>query len=157
GDDHNVPFDQHALALVLTEGKTFTSTIYDGHHIRVASIARKEKGIVVEVAQFAANLDGVDSSVEKLRIILLGILPLALVVTSLLGVWLTNRALHPVREIAEAAERLEAEHLSDRLPVRGKDEFAILSSQFNSMLDRIEGSFQRLGTAYEAQRRFIAD
>lgn len=155
--DRHEAFDRLGLAKALAGETGFTSTYVEGHHVRVYSFPRRIDGRVKLVGQVAASLGGADRSVHQLGITLLELIPLALIATSILGVWLTNRALQPVKEIAATAERLGAEHLSDRLPVRGKDEFALLSSQFNSMLDRIEGSFRRLGEAYEAQRRFIAD
>jgi len=151
------PLDPVALSDSLSGQPLFSIKEVDGHRIRVYTKPIRENGKVVEALQLAANLDDIDTVVGRLGTILLASLPLALLATTLLGIWLTNRSLKPVLQISEAAEKIEAYNLSDRLPVTGKDEFAILSGRFNSMLDRIEGSFQSLGEAYEAQRRFVAD
>lgn len=151
------PLDSVALSDSLSGRGGFSVKEVDGHRLRIYTKPIREDGRVVEALQLAANLDDVDAVVGRLGTILLASLPLALLATTLLGIWLTNRSLKPVLDISEAAEKIEAYNLSDRLPVTGKDEFAILSGRFNSMLDRIEGSFQSLGEAYEAQRRFVAD
>lgn len=157
GPHDDKPFDLAALRSGLTGRTEFTTLETEDHRIRVLTVPLRDKGRVVGVSQVAASLDDVDEILARLRTILLALLPLSLLATSLLGVWLTSRVLHPVLEIAEAAERIEATNLSGRLPVRGNDEFAILSRRFNSMLERIESAFQRLAQAYDAQRRFIAD
>lgn len=153
----DTPFDRFSIRYALIGESVFSDCTLLGHRIRVLTLPLKEAGRVDAVAQFAADLDDIDAAVVRLRNVLLAMLPLSLIVTWLLGIWLTHRSLRPVRAITEAAEQIEATRLSDRLPVQGNDEFAILSQRFNSMLQRIEVSFKTLEDAYEAQRRFVAD
>lgn len=76
---------------------------------------------------------------------------LSVVVASAGGWWLAGRALQPVRQMAEAAERITAERSSGRLPVGPtRDEFARLGLRFNALLDRLDGALAQ-------QRRFLAD
>lgn len=157
GRHSDIPFDKALLLRSLKGSTEYQNVNIDGHRIRVLSLPLMRYGKPSAAAQFAASLDQVDDSIARLGKTLLALLPLALIATSCLGVWLTKRALRPVQAIAEAAERIEATNLSERLPVSGADEFALLSGRFNSMLSRIEESFSRLEKAYEAQRRFIAD
>jgi signal transduction histidine kinase len=151
------PFDEASLKSSLAGNRQFTDVAMEGHRVRVLSLPLRRDGKVTGAAQFAAELDDVDLVVVRLRNTLLALLPLALVATGLLGVWLTTRALSPVKRIAMAAERIGESNLEERLPVEGNDEFAYLSGRFNNMIDRIAGAFSRLSAAYEAQRRFVAD
>jgi signal transduction histidine kinase len=102
-------------------------------------------------------LEHADSAIAKLGRVLLLLLPLALLLTGVAGVWLTSRALRPVEEFADAAGRIGGANFSGRMPVSGKDEFAHLGSVFNSMLDRLETAFLNLEEAYKSQRQFVAD
>ncbi|MBC8138333.1 MAG: HAMP domain-containing histidine kinase [Fibrella sp.] len=117
---------------VKTDGKTFTPDT--------------EPAFV----QLAFRLTDIDRGLSALDNALLTLLPLSLLVSGLGGAWLTGRALRPVREITLATDRIAAESLSGRLPVSGNDEFSELSRRFNQMLERLESAFER-------QRRFVAD
>jgi two-component system OmpR family sensor kinase len=67
--------------------------------------------------------------------------------------WLVaGRALRPLKSVAVAADDIgRTRDFARRLPARrGRDEVAVLSSSFNSMLSQLE-------EAFESQRRFIAD
>jgi signal transduction histidine kinase len=136
---------------------TFARIEVGGQAVRVVSFPLYRDGRLDGIAQVAASLVAADESVGLLGRILITLLPLALLITSLAGIFLTSRALAPVREIASAASQIEASNLDGRLAVRGKDVFASLATTFNSMLERLQGSFQRLETTLEAQRRFTAD
>ena len=67
--------------------------------------------------------------------------------------WLvTGRALRPLRELTGLAEQIGREQdFSRRLPpVPARDDVGRLTAAFNTMMERLEGS-------YAAQRRFVAD
>jgi heavy metal sensor kinase len=79
------------------------------------------------------------------------VLPLALLLSGLLGYALVTRLLRPVAEMAERSERITAERLEERLPVGDPtDELGRLATTFNRTLARLEHSFEQL-------RRFTAD
>jgi len=82
---------------------------------------------------------------------------MALVVTAalfgcgLVGIVIVRRALRPLRDIIATAQRIRPAHLDERLDTDGLPaELAAVASTLNSMLDRLENSFQRL-------ERFSAD
>lgn len=61
-----------------------------------------------------------------------------------------GRILRPLTDLTETAQSISDTDLSRRIDVEGDDEIAELGRTFNSMLDRLEGSFA-------SQRRFIDD
>lgn len=79
-----------------------------------------------------------------------GLLVMALL-AGLLGWWLAGRALRPVASMTEAARRISEQNLHQRLALTGPDdELHRLANTFDTMLDRLEKSF-------ESQRRFVAN
>ncbi|CAM5233365.1 two-component sensor histidine kinase [Streptomyces spiroverticillatus] len=79
-----------------------------------------------------------------------GLLVMA-VLAGLLGRWLAGRALRPVVSMTEAARRISEQNLHQRLALTGPDdELHRLADTFDTMLDRLEKSF-------ESQRRFVAN
>ena len=73
------------------------------------------------------------------------------VVAVALGWLVAGRALRPVREMTEAAQRISEDKLDERLGVQGpRDELKELG-------DTIDGLLERLEAAFKAQRRFVAN
>ncbi|MBZ5675598.1 MAG: heavy metal sensor histidine kinase [Acidobacteriia bacterium] len=78
---------------------------------------------------------------------LLAIIPL----TGLLGWALAGRAIQPVNEVAQAAQKITGSNLSLQIPLRGSgDELDNLIGSFNRMTTRLEDSFEQI-------RRFSTD
>lgn len=71
--------------------------------------------------------------------------PLLLVAASAGGYWISRRALAPVDEISQAAQRISIENLTERLQVpQTGDQLQRLSETLNDMLSRLEGSLRRM-------------
>jgi signal transduction histidine kinase len=155
--DEDRPWSSDAMARSLGGSREFLDSNIQEHGVRILSFPIRSNGGIVAAAQFAAPLDETRAATAQLGRSMLVMLPVALIATSVVGVWLTRRALHPVAQFAFSAGRIEAHNLSERLPETGKDEFAELAHVFNLMLDRVERSFRQLEDAYHSQRRFIAD
>ncbi len=72
-------------------------------------------------------------------------------VSFLIGLYISRRIFQPVEAIRSAAERITIEDLSQRIATDGpEDEMKELKVTFNSMIDRLETSFQK-------QNQFISD
>ncbi len=139
-------------------GQTVYSTVrFENQPLRVLSVPLRRGGRLFGVAQLARPLADEYAEVRGVTRALLTLIPLALLIAGAGGAFLTGRALRPVRQITQAAGRIGASDLSDRLSVAGDDEFAELAATFNGMLGRLEEAFGRLTQAYEQQRRFTAD
>lgn len=90
----------------------------------------------------AANIDEFDAGLAGLRRAFLGALPVALLLIGG-GAWfLAGHALRPVATLTQAAERVTARGLDQRIVAPGNDrEFHRLVTVFNEMMDRLEKSF----------------
>jgi signal transduction histidine kinase len=65
--------------------------------------------------------------------------------------WLTvGRALHPLRAMKRATQRITEHNLDERLGLSGPGD------EVKDLADTIDGLLARLETAFEAQRRFVA-
>ena len=65
---------------------------------------------------------------------------IALLAIGLVGWFVAGRLLLPIRHLREAASRITASDLQERIPVRGNDDVSALTSTVNEMLDRIRDS-----------------
>lgn len=140
------------------QGDEVYATVQDGADVvRVLSVPLKQRGNVVAVLETGNSLAHLRSEEARTTRTLLTLIPVVLIVAGIGGVFLTDRALRPVRRITQEAEQIEAENLSSRLPVTGDDEFADLAETFNGMLARLQSAFERQEEAFEQQRRFTAD
>jgi heavy metal sensor kinase len=74
-----------------------------------------------------------------------GLIPLVIVTGCGMGWIFTGRALKPVVEVAQTAQRISGSNLSLRIPSRGAgDELDRLIETFNQMIERIEISFNQI-------------
>jgi heavy metal sensor kinase len=82
---------------------------------------------------------------REFTLVYLGIIPGALILGSLLGWVMAGRALTPVLEVAQAAQRISSSNLSLRIPTRrAGDELDYLILTFNRMIERLEASFEQM-------------
>lgn len=161
------PWDTRLLQLADAGQERYSTINVGAEHLRVFSMPLRQEGLrgkIIGVIQLAHELNMYDHlQADQLRT-LLTLVPLSLLVTGLGGLFLTNRALRPVREVTHAAAEIGAHDLARRLEINGHDELAELASTFNGMIARLHQSFQnqqgayaQLEAAYEQQRRFTAD
>lgn len=72
------------------------------------------------------------------------LLPLMIVLASLLGWFMTGRALVPIVNVARTAQRITGSNLRVQIPPRGTgDELDRLIEAFNRMVERLDASFQQ--------------
>jgi heavy metal sensor kinase len=137
-------------ATVIDRDGTWSWESDDDRHyaISAAPIEREGRAAILLVA---AEEDAVRRGLATLGLSLVLGLPAAIAAAVAGGMFLAGRSLSPAGALADAASRITAENLSERLPVRdAEDEFGRLSIVFNDMLARLEEGFLRL-------RRFTTD
>ncbi|GAC1615771.1 MAG: ATP-binding protein [Candidatus Acidiferrum sp.] len=108
---------------------------------------RGEKWTVIVLRSLHAQKEMLEDVVETFA----WIIPIGLLLASGGGYFLARKSLAPVVGMASQAGRIGAENLHERLIVQNpRDELGRLALSFNSLLDRLDQSFER-------QRRFMAD
>ena len=118
---------------------------------RLLTLPVMRNGAMGNIVQVAMSLDNVAAARSNLLLILLMLAPVALAISGLGGWFLARRALAPVDAMVEAARRIEAEDLAQRIPApSSEEELARLAAVLNDMLARLERSFG-------AVRQFSAD
>jgi two-component system sensor histidine kinase MtrB len=63
----------------------------------------------------------------------------------------------PLRQAAQAASRLSAGNLDERMPARGTDDLAALANSFNDMAVNLQEKLRELEELSKAQRQFVSD
>ena len=115
--------------------------------VAYASVSEATEYVIV-VAESRREL--IDQMSALRRIFLLS-LPAMLLMAGFAGYLLARKSLAPIAEMTAQAERISAENLHERLPVKNKnDELGRLALVFNDLLARIKSSFDGL-------RQFTAD
>lgn len=148
----------------------FSDVQVDGELVRVLTqqFRRPFNGVDEEpeesFVQIGHSLRDFDRMKETQAGVVLILLPVGVLLSALIGAFLAERALFPVRRLAGAAATITGENMDVRLDASSGDEIGQLSATFNSMLDRLQGSFrdrdranQKLEANLEAQKQFVAD
>jgi heavy metal sensor kinase len=153
--------DDHARVL-------YESEVLTAHHVPVLSAGPSDGSISlstaggpgwpVRVASQRIAVDGVSvtvhvieplrdlmSSLREYNLYLVVLIPLALLLTTSVGYWMSRRALAPVEHIRRQAQAIDPADLTTRLQVPPtNDELARLAQTLNAMLARIEASFRSI-------------
>jgi heavy metal sensor kinase len=148
----DIPLSRAAMEGGLSGRATFESVRFrDGSSFRLLSAPIFLDGALVNIIQVGTSLRPVEEMLQRLLLVLLVSLPVALAVALGGGWFLAGRALRPVEAITLAACRIAAGDLTQRLTVaHSQDEIGRLSATFNDMIARMEASFRQV-------RQFSAD
>ena len=139
--------------------------IDEGHHAKLIHTIRGgggqrwaiyDKSIVVSgetlgYIRVGRSLQETIYALGNLKTILFISVPLYIILASIGGFFLADRALRPIDYITKTARDISRSHLSKRLQMpKTEDEVGRLSTTFNEMLDRLEASFKK-------ERQFTSD
>ncbi len=114
--------------------------------IRVAALRERNFTFLV-----GYPVDELRQALENLFSVFLVLIPIALVVSVVGGLYLANKSLQPVDEVTRRARKITAENLDKKIPPREvDDEIGRLISTFNDMIERLHSSFAQV-------RQFSAD
>ncbi|HEX3974887.1 MAG TPA: HAMP domain-containing sensor histidine kinase [Solirubrobacteraceae bacterium] len=138
-------------------GSLITDVWVGSNHLRMLVFGADIEGLPGAV-QLARPLNGVDSILSDLRLVLALVLLGGTLTAGLLGRLASRRVLAPLAEVAVVAQEIgETEDLTKRLHVHADDEVGRLATNFNAMLDRLEASREALDESVRAQRQLVAD
>jgi two-component system OmpR family sensor kinase len=130
------------------EGRATNVTI---DHVRCIVTPIESRGKSRYVFISTESLSAKRNALRVIRNAFTIVIPVALAIAALGGYFLAMRSLAPVAQMTEAASRIEAENLSERIEVRNTtDELGRLASVLNALLERLERSFQQ-------QKQLLAD
>jgi two-component system OmpR family sensor kinase len=106
----------------------------------------------------ANSLADVDRTLKRLGFFFLILGLLALLAIALVSRWIIAISLKPLEAVEETAEAIAGGDLSARLPAAKPDtEVGRLTTSLNTMLSRIEESFEARVNSESKLRRFVAD
>jgi signal transduction histidine kinase len=126
--------------------KTFHNDLIDGQNIRRAEFS--ENGLTLRAGD---DLKAINQVGRDILLAMLGAIPTVLLVTLVGAAWVASKAIAPVEEIRQAAKRITAQRLDQRLPVPPtNDEIA-------GLIEVINATFERLQRSFEQSARFSAD
>jgi two-component system, OmpR family, sensor histidine kinase MprB len=101
--------------------------------------------------QVGLRLDGIESVLGSLRLILLAVSLVGVAIAVGLGRWIAGSAMRPVSRLMVATEHVAGTHdLRERIPEPGNDELGRLANSFNRMLEALDAS-------EHVQRQLVAD
>jgi len=135
------------------EGRLTLETVEGSapYPVRLLTIPVMKGDRLVNLIQVGMSMENTYSTRRRFLLILVTVLPVALLLAGGGGWLLARRALKPVDRMAEAARRISAESLDERLEDPGAgDELSRLAQTLNQMLARLDSAFRQV-------RRFSAD
>jgi heavy metal sensor kinase len=122
-----------------------TSRSFGNTPLRIVTLPVIEGNHISRIVQVASSLEDVEDALHSLFIILLITVPSALVLASLGGQFLANKALKPVDDITQTAHLITSQNLNQRIkPLKVRDEISRLIETFNEMISRLDKSFQQI-------------
>jgi two-component system OmpR family sensor kinase len=123
---------------------------------RARAMKVKNTDVLVSIAvPFDREVDNIN---ERARNTMVGIGLLALAMVAGVGYWAINNTFRPLRDIEKTASRIAAGDLSQRVPSFPRNtELGRLSAALNTMLGRIEDSFDGQTRSEKRIRQFVSD
>jgi signal transduction histidine kinase len=136
--------------LSATELKEIKGIEADANYRQIMYVVQRSKTLfILQIAVPTSYLER-DARMLLFFFFVVGI-PVTLILAGIGGLYLSSKALEPVREIVEKAKHLNPSNLSERLPEPNQeDEIHMLTTTLNDLLGRIQ-------RAFESQEHFLAD
>ena len=114
--------------------------------VPVTVVGDSELGVFVVAVDIDEELADLDAAFRTYTLVAVA----ALGAIALVGWFVAGRLLQPLRRVREAASRISATDLTERVPVTGADDVTEVARTLNEMLDRIDVSTR-------AQQRLLDD
>ncbi|SDQ89662.1 MtrAB system histidine kinase MtrB [Thermostaphylospora chromogena] len=98
-----------------------------------------------------------EQALSDVRQALIGVGIALVILLAVIASLVTRQVVIPVRLARQAAERLAAGRLDERLKVRGEDDLARLAASFNEMAANLALKIHQLEELSQVQRQFVSD
>jgi two-component system, NtrC family, nitrogen regulation sensor histidine kinase NtrY len=113
--------------------------------VRATAIPLKNSaGNVEAVLTVAISRRGLVEEQQQIRAIAYGVASGGILLAIVFSLWIAARVSRPVEELARAAEEVAGGNWDARVPVRGRDEIAVLGRSFNHMTEQLASQRERL-------------
>lgn len=115
------------------------------HPVRLLTMPIMEGNRLTNLIQVGMSLQSITETRVRFLLVMAALLPIGLLLAGSGGWLLARRALRPVVRMADAAQRISAEHLAQRLDETGSgDELDHLAKTLNQMLSRLDAAFSQI-------------
>jgi heavy metal sensor kinase len=122
-----------------------TSRSFRNTPLRIVTLPVVEDNHITRIIQVASSLEDVEDALNSLFTILIITVPSTLMLASLGGQFLANKALRPVDQITQTARLITSQNLNQRIkPLKVEDEISRLIETFNDMIFRLDKSFHQI-------------
>jgi heavy metal sensor kinase len=144
--DVQLPISLNALRNASKGLITFeTDRSFGNAPLRIITFPVIENNHIARIVQVASSLEDVEDALNTLVIILMIAVPFALMVASLGGQFLANKALKPVDNITQTARMITSQNLNQRIKLpKVRDEISRLIETLNEMISRLDQSFHQI-------------
>jgi heavy metal sensor kinase len=141
-----LPLSSQALNRA-ADGLTTFETLegLEPYPVRVLTYPVREAGRITSLIRVGMSLESVSVTRHRFLLVMAALLPLAVLLAGSGGWLLARQALRPVDRMTEAARRISAEHLDERVHTIGTgDELDRLAATLNDMLGRLDVAFRQI-------------
>jgi signal transduction histidine kinase len=109
--------------------------------------------------QYAQSRDGVDATVERIQLFLVGGVLIGIVLAVVAGMTVANRAMQPIADLTSRARTIaRTRDTSLRMPEpHSDDEVAELARTLGEMLGELDAAYSETEQTIQRQREFVAD
>ncbi len=154
-----LPLSEEGLQAILSQQEWWESETVDGQHLLIYSRPLLSEGQVAYILQIARPLTERDRTLQNLAVTLVIASLVVLAVAFGIGWVLSGVTLQPIQRITQTAHSIgDEKDFSRRVAYQGPpDEVGQLANTFNTMLARLEDSYQKISISLEQQRNFVAD
>jgi putative nucleotidyltransferase with HDIG domain len=104
----------------------------------------------------ALRADAVESSINQVRLLMVGLFGVAALLTLLFGNLLARRLTRPVEQLVTSTRSVAAGDLTHRASVQSNDEIGVLAQAFNAMTQNLEVKTRELEESYFASIHSLA-
>ncbi len=101
-------------------------------------------GKVLAVLTVAISRSGLVAEQQQIRAIAYGVASGGILLAIIFSLWIAARVSRPVEELARAAEEVASGSWDTQVPVRGRDEVAVLARSFNHMTQQLSNQREKL-------------
>lgn len=124
-------------ALKGSKGLWVGSVNYDKYKVMTVSYPLRSNDKIIGVLRFTSSLKDVEKLIEKVTIVFIAAGIIVIILAGLLGVFLSNTIIEPLKEVTDSAQKMAGGNFTARVPRKYDDEIGKLSDTLNYMADEV--------------------